>query len=48
MITELSLDTGGRFQVFMLVNVKDISLDLFDNHTLHEFSSKVCLKNFEI
>lgn len=32
MITELSLDTGGRFQVFMLVNVKDNSLDLFDDH----------------
>jgi hypothetical protein len=31
MITELALDTGGRFQVFLLVNVKDDSLDLFDN-----------------
>jgi hypothetical protein len=30
MITELALDTGGRFQVFLLVNVKDNSLNLFD------------------
>jgi len=30
--TELSLDTGGRFQVFILVNVKDNSLNLFDDH----------------
>jgi len=30
MITELSLDTGGRYQVFLLVNVKDETLDLND------------------
>lgn len=30
-ITELSLDTGGRFQVFMLVNVKNNLLDPFDD-----------------
>jgi hypothetical protein len=33
MTTELSLDTGGRFQVFMLVDVKDNSIDLLENHT---------------
>ncbi|KEQ65857.1 uncharacterized protein M437DRAFT_18582, partial [Aureobasidium melanogenum CBS 110374] len=33
MITELSLDTGGRFQLFILVNVKDNSLDLFNDQT---------------
>ena len=31
MTTELALDTGGRFQVFLLVDVKDSSLDLRDD-----------------
>lgn len=31
MVTELALDTGGIFQVFLLVNVKDDSVDLFDD-----------------
>ncbi|KAH0278020.1 hypothetical protein KCU91_g2797, partial [Aureobasidium melanogenum] len=33
MITELSLDTSGRFQLFILVNVKDNSLDLSNDQT---------------
>lgn len=37
MITELSLDTGGRFQVFILVNVKDNSADLFDDQIYAQF-----------
>jgi hypothetical protein len=30
MMRELALDTGGRFQVFLLVNVKDNDLNLFN------------------
>jgi hypothetical protein len=48
MITELSLDTGGRFQVFMLVDVKDNSIDLLDDHAyaqiLEEESASIVLK----
>ena len=33
MITELSLDTGGKFQLFILVDVKNQSLDLFNEET---------------
>lgn len=36
MITELSLDTRGRFQVFILVNVKDNSIDLFEEDKYQE------------
>ncbi|KAK6003646.1 hypothetical protein QM012_009417 [Aureobasidium pullulans] len=46
MITELSLDTGGHFQVFMLVNVKDNSLDLFDDHIYSQVLEQSVLKEF--
>jgi len=46
MITELSLDTGGRFQVFTLVNVKDNSLDLFDDHIYARILQRSVPKEF--
>nr|POE85541.1 hypothetical protein CFP56_43857 [Quercus suber] len=36
MITELSLDTGGQFQVFILVDVKDQAINLTDEHSYAE------------
>jgi hypothetical protein len=46
MITKLSLDTGGRFQVFMLVEVKDDSLDLLDDHAYAQILEKSVPQKF--
>lgn len=36
MVTELSLASGGEYEVFLLVQVKDGELDVFGNATLYE------------
>jgi hypothetical protein len=46
MMTELSLDTGGRFQVFMLVVVNDNSLVLFDDDTYAHILEKSVPEEF--
>ncbi|KAF2168336.1 hypothetical protein M409DRAFT_21771 [Zasmidium cellare ATCC 36951] len=40
MIAETALDIGGRFQVFILVDVKDGGLDLFDDRVYNETLKK--------
>ena len=35
-ITELSLGSGGEYEVFLLVQVKDITLPIFENQTIYD------------
>ena len=35
-ITELSLGSGGEYEVFLLVEVKDVTLPIFDNRTVYD------------
>lgn len=46
MVTELSLDTGGRFQVFLLVDVKDRDLDLSDDRSYEDVLQRAVPEEF--
>ena len=35
-IMELSLGSGGEYEAFLLVQVKDVTLPIFDNQTVYE------------
>ncbi|MCJ1398202.1 hypothetical protein MMC11_001399 [Xylographa trunciseda] len=35
-ITELSLGSGGEYEAFLLVQVKDVTLPIFDNQTIYD------------
>ncbi|KAI9684997.1 MAG: hypothetical protein M1822_005389 [Bathelium mastoideum] len=36
MITELSLLSGGEYQVFLFVNIKDYNADIYENQDVHD------------
>ena len=44
--TELSLDTGGRYKLFIMAYVKDQSLDIFDNEVHTEILQRMVPAEF--